>query len=448
LYAFEDLGPQRNLGVNSDKISYPREQYNPRPTRRRSGIEQDGQPTRADIGVGTAKRKRQKTDRHHDAGQDDTWDSDKIGAHRENYKPRPSRRRSRAVLDAGDEDLATPGWSMPVTSPPGRGDAEMTERAEPVLISSGQPAPQEQNDLVEGIDPSYLAALPEDLRQEVIADQLARNSQIPRTRGRGRPSQRVDGLAPLTDATAQPAKRGRKKKTETPAEDALDSPEEAVPEIAAVTTPVAGKNKRGRPRKSEARQLPQPPAANDDTPLAHEAGDMPVPADRANVEEAVPRGMADAPGPLRAPSNRGRKRKVIAGSPAAPEEESSTDDKGSQGATKETKATSNRVPKETVVEGSLPADDYSEASPGTKRKALADISNTKSCQVPADEKQGNAGTSSDAAADMQTETTPEVRSKDTAGSASSTTKQQGKVPLRVGLSKKSRIAPLLKIIRK
>lgn len=471
------MGPQTRRGKNSDqgdklgqddwdsdKIGYSREQYNPRPSRRRSGIEQDGQPTQADTGFGTAKRKRQKTDRHHDAVQNDSWDSDKIGAHRENYKPRPSRWRLRAVLDAGDEDLATPERSMPDTCPPGPGSTERMENTEPILISSGQPAPQEQSGVIEGIDPNYLAALPEDLRQEVIADQLARNSQTSRTRGRGRTSQRVEGLAPLTEATPQPMKRGRKKKMNTLEEDA-PTLAEVVPERAAVTTPAAGKKKRGRPKKSGILQLPPPPAADDDTSLAHEADDMPGTANGADAAEAVlPHEMADAPAPSRAPSKRGRKRKVIEERPAVPEEETSIVDRDSQEAIKEAK----RVPKKTAVEESLSADDmdehiegsqrrletasdaedYSKASPGMQRKALTDISNTGSSQGPANEKHGKERTTSEAVVNMQRETTPEVKAKEITRSASSTTNQQGKVPLRVGLSKRSRIAPLLKIIRK
>ncbi|KAK7707506.1 hypothetical protein SLS64_007025 [Diaporthe eres] len=448
---------------NSDKIGYAREQYKPRPSRRRSGIDQNEQPSQADTSIGTAKKNRQKTDQHHDAVQEDGWDSDKIGAHRESYKARPSRRRSRAVLDEGDEDLAAPGRSMPDTCPPGPGSPEGPEKAEPILISSGQQAPQEQSDAIEGIDPGYLAALPEDLRQEVIADQLARNSQASRTRGRGRPSQGGD--------TPQPKKRGRKKK-ETVNEDASALAEEADPQGTAAPTPAAGKKKRGRPKKTEISKLPPAPAADDDISLAYGVEDVSNAADAA--EAIPPQALEVAPAPSKAPSKRGRKKKVVEETPAAPEEETSfrggeeAVDGGNQEVSKEAKVPSRRGRKRKVVEEPPSADesddhvegsqrglevasdleDYSKAGAGVERKALTDISNTASSQGPAHETDGKERTTPETVVDMQREAASKAKEKETPRSASSTTNQQGKVPLRVGLSKRSRIAPLLKIIRK
>lgn len=420
----------------------------------------------SDADVGASKRKRQKTYQRHDAGQDDAWDSDKIGAHRENYKPRPSRRRSRVVLDAEDKDLATPGRSMPDTCPPGPGSPEWMENLGPALISSGQPAPQDQSGVIEGIDPSYLEALPEDLRQEVIADQLARNSQTSRTRGRGRPSQGGENLLSLTEATTQPVKRGRKKK-EILEEDAPT--EEAGPECTAVATPAVGKKKRGRPKKSGIVQLPPPPAADDDISLAFETYNTPGTENGADSLETIPpQDTEDAPAPSRAPSKRGRKKKLVEETPAIPEEETSLVDSDNQEATKEVKVPSKRGRKKNVVEEPLSADDldehvegsqrvletasdaegYSEASPGMKRKALTDISNTASFPGAVHENDVKEMATSEAAVNIQGEATPEVKAKETPRLASSTANQQGKVPLRVGLSKKSRIAPLLKIIRK
>lgn len=453
---------------DSDKIGYSREQYKPRPSRTRSRIAQDAQSMQSGADVGAAERKRHKTYQRHDAVQDDAWDSDKIGAHRENYKPRPSRRRSKAVLGAEDKDLATPERSLPDTCPPGPGTTEEMENSEPVLISSGQPAPQEQGGVIEGIDPSYLEALPEDLRQEVIADQLARNSQTTRTRGRGRPSQGGENLLSLTEAIPQTMKRGRKKK-EILEEDIPTLAEEAGPECTAVTTPAVGKKKRGRPKKSGVVQLPPPPAADDAISLAFETDDTPGTANGADVVETTPpQDMEDAPAPSRAPSKRGRKKKLVEEAPAIPEEETSLVDRDNQEATKEIKGPSKRDRKKNAVEEHLSADDFDEhvessqrgletasdaegypkAGPGMKRKALTDISNTASSPGAAHENDGKERTTSEAAMDMQREATPEVKANETPRLASSTANQQGKVPLRVGLSKKSRIAPLLKIIRK
>lgn len=470
----DHLGPPKKRGKNSnevdelvqddswdsDKIGHTREQYKPRPSRRRSGTDHGDQPSQADTSIGAARRKGQTTEQHYDVVQEDGWDSDKIGAHRESYKPRPSRRRSRAVLDAGDEGLATPERSMPDTCPPGPGSLEGTEKAEPILISSGQQAPQEQSDTIEGIDPGYLAALPEDLRQEVIADQLARNSQASRTRARGRPSQGGN--------TPQPKKRGRKKK-ETACEDASTLAEEADPQGPAAPTPAAGKRKRGRPKKTEKSQPPPAPAADDDISLAYELEDVPNAAEATSPQE-----MEDAAAPTRAPSKRGRKKKVAEETPAAPEQE--TNFRGTEEAvedddqevTKEAKAPSRRGRKRKVIEEPISADeldehvegpqqelgvasdaeDDSNASARVKRKALTDISNTASLQGPAHEADGKQRTTPETVVDMQGEATPKAKEKETPRSVSSTTNQQGKVPLRVGLSKRSRIAPLLKIIRK
>lgn len=391
--------------------------------------------------------------------QEDGWDSDKIGAHRESYKPRPSRRRSRAVLDEEDEGLATPERSMPDTCPPGPVSLEGTEKAEPILISSGQQAPQEQSDTIEGIDPGYLAALPEDLRQEVIADQLARDSQASRTRGRGRPSQ--GGNAP------QPKKRGRKKK-ETASEDASALAEEADQQVPAAPTPAAGKKKRGRPKKTEHSQPAPAPAADDDISLAYEVGDVSTAAEAISPQE-----KEDAAAQSRAPSKRGRKKKVVEEMPAAPEEETNLHgaeavEDDNQEVTKEAKAPSRRGRKRKVIEEPPSADesdehaegsqqelgvaseaeDDSKASAGVKRKALSDISNTASLQETAHEADGKQRMTPETFADLQGEATPKAKEKETPRSVSSTTNQQGKVPLRVGLSKRSRIAPLLKIIRK
>lgn len=363
----------------------------------------------------------------------------------------------------------TPEQSMPDTCPPGPGGLEEMENAEPILISSGQQAPQEQNDTIEGIDPSYLAALPEDLRQEVIADQLARNSQASRTRGRGRPSHGGN--------TSQPKKRGRKKK-ETAFEDESALAEEAGPQRTTTPTPAAGKKKRGRPRKTETSEPPLAPAADDDISLAYEVEDMSNTAGGADTAEArSPQDTQDAPAPSRAPSKRGRKRKVVEDMPAAPEEETNVHgaeeavDHDYQEAPKEAKAPSKRGRKRKVIEEPPSADesdgsdenvegsrqelgvasdaeDDSKARAGVKRKALTDLSNTSSLQTTAHEADGRKGTTPDAVIDMQGEATPKAKEKDTPRSVSSTTNQQGKVPLRVGLSKRSRIAPLLKIIRK
>ncbi|KAI3391863.1 hypothetical protein diail_6662 [Diaporthe ilicicola] len=456
---------------DSEKIGYAREHYNPRPSRRRPGINEDEQPTQADVTAASAKRKRQKTDQGHDAVQEDSWDLDKIGAPREGYKPRPSRRRSRAVLEAEDEE---PERSMPDTCPPGPGSPEGMRNAQPILISSGQQAQQEQSDAIVGIDPSYLAALPEDLRQEVIADQLARNSQASRTRGRGRPSQGGGNDAPPTKETPQPKKRGRKKK-ETSNKDASNAAEAADTQLITAPTTPAKKKKRGRPKKSEVNQPSPAPAADDDISLAYEVEDVSKVADGMDVVGAQSPQLAEnVSAPSRAPFKRGRKKKVAQETAGAREEDSSVHDAEDvthgehQEAIEETNAPSKRGRKRKVVEEPPSVDELdelvegsqkelaagsdaevdSQAAAGVKRKALADISNTASSQGPPEGTGGKQEVIPKDVVEAQREATPEVKAKETPRNVSSHPNQQGKVPLRVGLSKRSRIAPLLKIIRK
>lgn len=464
---------------DSDKIGYAREQYNPpRPSRRRSGIDEDEQPAQADGAAGTTREKRQEPDQDRNPVQEDSWDSDKIGAHRESYRPRPSRRKSRAVFDAEDEDLAAPERSLPDTCPPGPRVSEGMRNAQPILISSGQQAPQEQSNAIEGIegiDPGYLAALPEELRQEVIADQQARKSQASRTRGRGRPSEGGSNGVPRIEETPQPKKRGRKKK-ETAKEDGLTVAGEADTQATAATTTPATKKKRGRPKKSETNQPPPAPAADDDISFAYEVEDVSNVADETGLTEAQSQVTEIAPAPTRAPSKRGRKKKVVEETIAPPEEEESSIHGAEeainseyQEATIKSKAHSKRGRKRKVVEEPPSADEsdggrvegsqhdleagsdaeeHPQAAAKRQRKALTDVSNTASSQGPVegiDEKDKAIPRSVD---DMEREATPEAKTKEIPKSASSATNQQGKVPLRVGLSKRSRIAPLLKIIRK
>lgn len=357
---------------------------------------------------------------------------------------------------------------MPDTCPPGPATTEGAENIGPILVSSGHAASRNQNGAIEGIDPSYLAALPEDLRQEVIADQLARKSQASRTRGRGRPSQVGESLVDLSERIPQRTNRGRKK--EITEEDAPTVVEEAVPDCATATTPAVGKKKRGRPKKSGMPQPPRPLAADDDHSFVQETGDTLGPANGADTVEGIPpqeMEAAPAPAPSKAPSKRGRK-KVAQETSTVPEEGTSAVGRDDREATREGKASSKTGRKKSAAEELSSADDldehsdgsqraleiasdaedHSKASPKTKRKALIDISNTATSQDPAREANGKPGATSESPANLQKETTPEVTAEEKPRSASSATNLQGKVPLRVGLSKRSRIAPLLKIIRK
>ncbi|ROV92606.1 hypothetical protein VMCG_08962 [Cytospora schulzeri] len=435
---------------DSDEIGVQREQYVPRPSRGRTGIDPDedleGSVTADNSGNRSMRNKRLKTGQHGDVAQEDPWDSDKIGAHREAYKPRPSRRRSRAVVQEDAEENA-PEQSMPDTCPFRPTSSEGMEGAGPILISSGQQAPQQEVESVEGIDPDYLAALPRELRQEVISDHLARNAQAAsRTRGRGRPS----SLATPREETEQ----------------ALAAAEDD--DAQSSTAPLApAKRKRGRPKKSETGQPVPAAAADEDISFAYEVEDVHQAVDDSAAEEFLPAEPVQAPVPAKATSKRGRKKKVVEEPPSAIEEEPPQLDAEDvppnepvQAVSETAKAPSKRGRRKKIVEDP-PADveDGLEEEGGTAQDPSTKVDD--SAEITLDEP-GESVEEADASrlplqdvsntsSSKDKEVTPEAKakSKETPRSASSTTGQgQGKVPLRVGLSKRTRIAPLLKIIRK
>ncbi|KAK7746756.1 hypothetical protein SLS53_001944 [Cytospora paraplurivora] len=467
----------QDAAFDYDDIGMSREEYLTRPNGTTS-TELDKHTTEPSVGeedLGSARNKRARTKQHVDVDPEDSWDSDNIGAHKEHYKPRSSRRRSRAVVQEDAEDA--PKQSMPATCPPGQASPREVEGAEPILLSSGQQAPEEETTTIEGIDPAYLAALPSDLRQEVISSHLA---QTARTRGRGRLSQSLSALQTSPEEVPQPKKRGRKKKSSLN-EQAVTAAQQA--ETQAAPAPVApAKRKRGRPRKSEAMQLAPAPAADEDISLAYEAGDIAQAADDCTTEDAAVEPLQEAPMPAKAPSRRGRKRKAVAEPLMTAEEEpteyveEAVESVDSVQALSDTiRAPSKRGRKKKVVEEppTAPADEPQQDGDNAQdqrveedRSAqlrdepvetfeeavpLQDISNTTSFSGPSTSTKRKDEDMPERGTDWQKEMTPETKAKEIPGpkSTSSTASQgQGKVPLRVGLSKRLRIAPLLKVIRK
>lgn len=423
---------------NSDDYGYNRETYESRPRRRRlgaTGLENISENAQAGTSPATARKKRQNKHEHLATAQEDSWDSDKIGFHREQYVPRPSRRRSKAVVE--EEDIEAPERSMPDTCPPGEAAFEDADNAaHPVLISSDDEAPRETIGGVEALDPEFLAAMPEDIRQEILSNHITQQStrtlQAPRTRGRGRPSEVSSGPQPILEETAQPKKRGRKKKE--PKDEGLSAMvEEAGAEPSPAPIAIA-KRKRGRPKKSDTTQPSLAPVADEQAPA-------PQPIKEPHTMETgtaeTGQGVAAAP---KAPSKRGRKKKVVVNepdSPVLPEPDETV--------LEAEEALCPRREDAGAASGHLVdgASDHADLREG--REALRDISNSAS-QGTSTTGQA-AGRSVAGHVEMQTEVTPERGEKEDPRSAS-TTSAQGKVPFRVGLSKRSRIAPLLKIIRK
>lgn len=332
---------------------------------------------------------------------------------------------------------------MPDTCPPGDGSFDHAENMVSTLTSPSNHAPRDNMEGIEdidGLDPDFLEAMPEDIRREIISNhilhQSARNSQAPQTRSRGRPSGTSSGPQPAPDETPQPKKRGRKKKEHV----------ERVPLVAEETGEQSGtaptpttKRKRGRPKKGDA---VQPPVDTESDELASkkDAADFEPSIPGADLAEALPvesaEDVVEAP---KAPSKRGRKKKAVNASPtSAPNEPDPI--LGAEETARDTHETSKLVSEHHADDtvGHVGAED--------EREALRDISITASQNASnMRDSQNEKPTSRET--EKQHQTTPEPKAKDLPRSAS-TTGQQGKVPLRVGLSKKSKITPLLKMIRK
>lgn len=325
-----------------------------------------------------AKKRKKSPGQEDELAQDDGWNSDHIGFSRDNYQPRPSKRRSRAVVEQETDEQ-----SMPDTCPPGVEDFEATEPA-PEAVTA-------ETHAIEGLDPDFLAAMPDDIRQEIINNHIsAANTQTARTRSRARPSEASSGSLLPNEEVPQPKKRGRKKKVPS-ASDEVPVAAVADDEVGAQPSPApvaSAKKKRGRPRKS----------GSDPAPAADESEPQP------SIEDAPA-----TPQATKATGKRGRKKKMVEEAPPQPVEED---------------------PQEFVDESEKAPEqdsrrDGGDGTENSGREALRDISNTAAEKTLVDEHKNESKAASTAAGG-----------------------QADKVRYRVGLSKRSRIAPLLKMIRK
>lgn len=358
--------------------------------------------------------------------QDDPWDADEFGLSREQYVPRPSKRRSRAVLEEED-DAAAPEPSMPDTCPPGDTIVEEPRHGQESTTNEARAAPDVG---VEGLDPEFLAALPDDIRQEIIANHKSRgNTQTARTRSRARPEEASTGLPPA-EKEPQPKKRGRKKKL--PATDDSIAIEAEGVEAEPSPAPLAStKRKRGRPKKTD----PAPAAAviEDDQPAQDESGLNPEIAGEPGTKD--PPAIEDAqiaPPATKVARKRGRKKKIANEAPEPVQEDFNEAMRETEAVFETHQDTTGGL--EQNQQGQVEEFDEGTATGG--RETLRDISNN------AIEKKFQPD------AEIDQNTTPVSKSKDNSKSVLTPTSQADKVRYRVGLSKRSRIAPLLKIIRK
>lgn len=411
---------------DSDNIGYHREQYNPRPSRRRPAVDVEAEVDESlaqNTASASARKKKQKAESVSETTQqDDSWDSDKIGYHRETYKPKPSRRRSEVLTQ-----------SMPDTEPPGEASCPGNHGDGPILVSSGQEAPPKPDETIEieGVDPSVFAELPEDIQKELIAEHLAQraglNSQASRTRSRGLG---VDVPSTNVQTPPQPKKRGRKKKVQQ-----IDDVSPTTPQATETgtapdsATPAPAKRKRGRPKKSEA--ITPLAASADLGPGTHEEQETPSISTKPAPAEALPMShVAETPQTVEAPAKRGRKKKNIVEEPppiAASDDESAAEEE---------------------VEQQKVLQDIS--SNISSQRVSSTTNKPEDTPVVGGENGAESRVSVEKARAMDRETPPKSSVKENVSKTTTaeSTGKQGRVPLRVGLSKRSRIAPLLKIIKK
>lgn len=319
-----------------------------------------------------------------------------------------------------EDEVAAPEESMPDTCPPGDMNLDEPQAARETPIDEAQAA---QSLDAEGLDPDFLAAMPEDIRQEIINSHIAaRNTQTTRTRSRARPDEASSGTGMAHEQTPQPKKRGRKKKVPANDDIALAADEaEAQPSPAPVAS---AKRKRGRPKKSG--PAPAPAMEEDQPDIINESmiGDPPSIEDAEKTSQAT-----------KTPRKRGRKKKTAEETPESVQHDTveltrETNSGFELARDKDDALKQNPEP---------PIEDAGEDTANDRREALRDISNTVAGE--------KTSVTDDVDSEVYGDATPESKSKDISKSAS-TTSQADKVRFRVGLSKRSRIAPLLKIIRK
>lgn len=368
------------------------------------------------------KKRKSLLEEEDELAQDDSWDFDKVGFSRDNYIPRPSKKRSRAVLEEEEDNVTAPEQLMPDTCPPGEMILGESEGARGVRIDAAQTT---QSVDVEGLDPDFLAAMPDDIRQEIINNhRAAGNAQTARTRSRARPDEVSSGALLAREGTPQPKRRARKKKALTNDDTSLPAHEtERQPSPAPVAS---AKKRRGRPRKSEPAPAPtneeNRPVENESVPQP-ETGDEPEMRDPPSIEDPQMTSQA-----TKTTRKRGRKKKIAEDGPKHMQEDRVQSMRETENASETRQDDMDETWKQNPES---PTEEFGEAAEMGRREALRDISNTVDHADP----------------EVERDATPESKSKDSSKPAPSTS-QLDKVRFRVGLSKRSRIAPLLKIIRK
>lgn len=368
------------------------------------------------------KSKKRRSDEEDELAGDDGWDSEDVGFHREVYKPRPSRRRSNGASNnvgavAQEDNSARAAEAAP--------NDDVTQNLQPTQ------------------DPHQPVTTEEASREIPETPDIVAKATVPAP----------DSGPVMVDGKPPPKKRGRKKKQPPPppasdelaqgqapsvsgAESGAMDPELTAASAAAVADSYAfgddgalvekPKKKRGRPRKSET-----PVKAPEKSPVRTEQNTLPSTADPLAVDEEE-----FAPEAAARPSARRSMSEEI-----PPSEEDDDENDGpvvkKRGRKPAKRPKVSKEPEEATTQGS--------ASP------LQEVDRNTKLQSPlvaaAEASESESGTAKKSAAEPAATAASSATNKKTTN-PSTPSQQPGKVAYRVGLSKKSRVTSLLKIIRK
>ncbi|KAK8039809.1 hypothetical protein PG993_008220 [Apiospora rasikravindrae] len=389
----------------------------PKLPRQLSRVDEEGvQP----IGRSPSPKRRQKAARRSDADDDDDelagddgWDSEDVGFHREVYKPRPSRRRSnganrqdtRAAESATNDDVMQ---ELPPTQDPLQPEettkpARSEEIQETPDLAAKAPAP----------DPAMVNGKPP-----------------PKKRGRKKKQPQVSAASDELTQAHTPGVSGAEPGAFD--QEPIAAPSGADPYAFEDDAPVEKpKKKRGRPRKSETPvKVAEPPS------LRTENNTLPSTADPLPIEDE------DFTPAAAKPSARGR-----SASEEIPPSEEDDDNEDDEPVVKKRGRPAKR-PKVAEPEVDTPTT-HGSASPLREVDRNTKLPSPAVATDEAGESENSSATTKKPAAESPAATAASsAATKKAPAPATPSQQQPGKVAYRVGLSKKSRVQSLLKIIRK
>ncbi|KAK7978265.1 hypothetical protein PG988_005755 [Apiospora saccharicola] len=402
--------PEITTSVNSRRRDQPTSAGRlPKLPRQLSRVDEEGvQPIGWSPSPKRQKSKKRRSDDDDELAGDDGWDSEDVGFHREVYKPRPSRRRSNGASNAG------------AAAQDNNNNAQAAEAATNDDVIQDLPSTQ---------DPHQPPVTTEEASREIpeTPDIVAKASaQAPDPAPiMPPPPSDSDELAPAQAPSVSGAESG-----------AVDSEPTATSAAAAdlyafgddAAPAEKPKKKRGRPRKSDT-----PVKAPNKSPVRTEQTTLPSTADplARDEEDFVPDAAAR-------PSARRSASEEIPPS----EEEDDEDDEPvvkKRGRKPAKRPKVSKEPEEAITT-------HGSASPLQEVDHNTKLQSPAVAAVEASESESSTPARKLAAGPAATPAASSTTKK-TANPATPS-QQPGKVAYRVGLSKKSRVTSLLKIIRK